>query len=453
MLLNTWSAAIKRKMQTLKRDRSRSAGSKHRWRPLLENLENRLVPTNLIANGGFETGTFAGWTQSGDLSFTTVSTVRPHTGTYSAQMGPATSDGFLSQTLTTTPGFTYVLDYWLDHGGGGTPNDFAAQINGVDIPGSVLVNDVTNAPYTEHTFTFMGTGSDTVGFRFFEQPAYWYLDDVSVECFTESTTLPALFPPNHVVEPLLEAWEQPVDGYAYGYRALRITDTDPAGNPRQWDPGQEAIYLLHEDPASRDISDVLYVINQTWPDLSNPVASIYLFSDGVDASGNEVPIDPNNLPIQRPDLIPIDVPNEQFLTRALITTQDFGPIVVGMNVFSDPEGHGDPSDVLDVSAMQGASPRRGGSGSHAAFDRAAVATALSEAVLPAPLPAVLAAPLAQGTSGHATPGALPAATTAGVDHVYAGLDATGSLPVHSLATLPAIDPLGLVRPGDDLGWM
>jgi hypothetical protein len=451
MFFNTWSAAIKRKMQTVGRDRLCSAGPKHRCRPVLEILENRVTPTNLIVNGGFEMGTFFGWTQGGDLSFTNVNGVRPHSGSFAAQVGPTTSDGFLTQTLTTTPGFTYVFDYWLDHGGGGTPNDFAATVNGVDIPGSVFVNDVTNFAYTEFSFTFTGTGLDTVGFRFMEVPAYWYIDDVSVEGFTESTSLPALFPPNHVFEPLLQNWESPpivpVDGYNYGYRALRITDTDPLGNPRQWDPGQEAIYLLHEIPTSPDISDVLYVINQTWSDLPNPVASIYLFSDGVDTSGQEVPIDPTNLPIQRPDLTPIDVPQQQIAASAIITTQDFGPIAVTAHVFSDPppDQQRDPSDTLDVTAQQAPTPPPGGSGSHVAFDGAALASAVSGHVW--------AAALAQGTTGQATPAALPAEPAAWLDHVYAELgakDATGSLPVHTLVTLPAIEPLGVLRPGDDL---
>ena len=37
------------------------------------------TPTGcLVANPGFETGTFSGWTQSGDTGFTTVSTIMPH---------------------------------------------------------------------------------------------------------------------------------------------------------------------------------------------------------------------------------------------------------------------------------------------------------------------------------------------------------------------------------------
>jgi methionine-rich copper-binding protein CopC len=132
-----------------------------------------------IVNGGFETGDFTGWTQSGDLSFTGVGTGTVHSGTYSAFLGPTGSDGFLAQTFPTTANTTYTLDYWLEHDGG-TPSDFYAQINGVTVPGSRLDNP--NAfGYTEYTFAFRATGSQTeLKFGFLEAPSYFHLDDVSV---------------------------------------------------------------------------------------------------------------------------------------------------------------------------------------------------------------------------------------------------------------------------------
>src|SRR4051812_22535412 len=67
---------------------------------------------DLVVNGGFETGDFTGWIQSGDTVSTKVNTFIPHTGNFSVQAGPATSLGFLSQTLPTTPGTNYTISFW-----------------------------------------------------------------------------------------------------------------------------------------------------------------------------------------------------------------------------------------------------------------------------------------------------------------------------------------------------
>jgi hypothetical protein len=134
---------------------------------------------NRIINGGFETGNFMGWTQSGNTGATGVDTGTVHSGMYAAFLGPVGSEGFLSQTFTTTPGATYTLDYWLQHDGG-SPSSFRALIDGVDIPGSVLSNPGAFG-YTEYTFTFTATGPTTeLKFGFREDPTYFHLDDVSV---------------------------------------------------------------------------------------------------------------------------------------------------------------------------------------------------------------------------------------------------------------------------------
>jgi hypothetical protein len=132
-----------------------------------------------VANGGFETGDFSNWLQSGNTGDTFVGE-HAHNGRFAANLGPiGTTLGFLSQRIPTTPGTSYNLSYWLSNEAG-TPNRFEAYIDGTLVPGSQLLN-VGPQSYTNYTFTFVATGTLTeVKFGFREDPAYFYLDDVSV---------------------------------------------------------------------------------------------------------------------------------------------------------------------------------------------------------------------------------------------------------------------------------
>jgi hypothetical protein len=69
---------------------------------------------NLVANPGFETGDFTGWTQGGNTGATFVTAgpfdgFLPHSGNFFAALGPVGSDGTLSQDLATTPGHSYTF--------------------------------------------------------------------------------------------------------------------------------------------------------------------------------------------------------------------------------------------------------------------------------------------------------------------------------------------------------
>jgi subtilase family serine protease len=143
-----------------------------------------LVGQSLVQNGGFETGDFTGWTQSGNTAYTSVTSgnsVFVHSGTYGAALGPSGSLGYLSQTLPTFAGQNYLLSLWLDNPNnsyGATPNQFLVQWNGTTI------FNQTNMPFTTWTnlqFIVTATGSSTVlqlGFR--DDPYYLSLDDISV---------------------------------------------------------------------------------------------------------------------------------------------------------------------------------------------------------------------------------------------------------------------------------
>jgi hypothetical protein len=136
-----------------------------------------------VVNGGFETGDFTGWTLSGNTSWTIVdngsrSGITPHSGNYLAAMGPAGSLGYISQTLLTIPGTSYLLSFWLDSPDGATPNEALVSWNGNTLA------DVTNLPafgWTEFQFVVTATGASAVlQFGFRDDPSNFGLDDISV---------------------------------------------------------------------------------------------------------------------------------------------------------------------------------------------------------------------------------------------------------------------------------
>jgi subtilase family serine protease len=138
----------------------------------------------LVQNGGFEAGTFTNWTQSGNTTYTSVTSGNSqfvHSGTYGAALGPSVTPGYLSQTLPTFAGQNYLLSLWLDNptnSYGATPNQFLVQWNGT------AIFNQTNMPFTAWTnlqFIVTATGSSTVlQFGFENTPYDLGLDDISV---------------------------------------------------------------------------------------------------------------------------------------------------------------------------------------------------------------------------------------------------------------------------------
>jgi hypothetical protein len=94
----------------------------------------------------------------------------------SALAGPL--DDEISQVLTTTPGTTYTISFYLAHDFGDAQNDFSVEF------GDQTIFSLTNAdafPYTLETLTATATSdSTTLAFLGFEVPAWYGLDDVSV---------------------------------------------------------------------------------------------------------------------------------------------------------------------------------------------------------------------------------------------------------------------------------
>lgn len=132
---------------------------------------------NLLTNGDFETGTFAGWTPGGTFTFTTVTSGFGQNGTFGARLGPVGGDGSLSQSFSTVAGAQYRLAFWMSSDGN-APNDFSAAVN-ADVLFSQI--NIPTQAYTQYAYNFVGTGLDSVTFKFRNDPAYLGLDTVSVE--------------------------------------------------------------------------------------------------------------------------------------------------------------------------------------------------------------------------------------------------------------------------------
>jgi len=153
------------------------------------------VAGNLVANCGFETGDFSGWTTGGNFEDTEVVSGAfydysgPNSGTYYAVMGPVGSDGTLSQTLSTTNGEKYTVSFYFASVGD-SPSDFSALWDGSPLPGLPLTNPDTGSAYTQELFSVTGTGSDTLQFDFRDDPAYMALDDVVVVASTSPVPEP-----------------------------------------------------------------------------------------------------------------------------------------------------------------------------------------------------------------------------------------------------------------------
>jgi hypothetical protein len=143
-----------------------------------------ILAANLVLNGGFETGNFSSWMTSGNLAdtFVTTGSQYAHSGTYGAQLGPSGSLGYLSQTLATTAGTSYLLSFWLDSPDGKTPNEFLVSWNGTNLFDQV---NLGTTGWTNLQFTVTATGSNTtLEFGFRNDPSYFGLDDISVNAIS-----------------------------------------------------------------------------------------------------------------------------------------------------------------------------------------------------------------------------------------------------------------------------
>lgn len=138
-----------------------------------------------VPNGGFETGTLSSWATGGGVGVTAV----PNSGNYGAfsgcigggcfSTGPTgvTGNATISQSFNLQPGI-YQVSY-AEYNSSSTNNQFA-----VSLGNNLVRNSVNESAHTYQDFSHISAvsgGPTTLAFGFRNDPAYIYLDDVTLE--------------------------------------------------------------------------------------------------------------------------------------------------------------------------------------------------------------------------------------------------------------------------------
>jgi hypothetical protein len=161
-----------------------------------------------IVNGNFEGGISSttpggstvpvGWTANqswGETGFNGVVPGQGVNGSAALSIGnddnqfpqPAT----LSQTFADTAGTVYQVDFFWKAGGSGDPNAFLTlAVGGSSV---TLLEGATQTSFAEDSFTFTGTGSDTLSISGQTTPSEWFVDDVSLSAVTSAVPEPSIW--------------------------------------------------------------------------------------------------------------------------------------------------------------------------------------------------------------------------------------------------------------------
>jgi hypothetical protein len=138
-------------------------------------LSTPVFAVNLAVNGSFEAGSFAGWTQFGDTSFSTVEfgvyNHSPTDGDWQAVFGPTGGVGGISQTFADAG--TYNISFDLANTSG--------TFSSVDFGGINLLSNVGNSAYQSYLFNVTVGANSTLSFSFRNTPDFYSLDNVVVE--------------------------------------------------------------------------------------------------------------------------------------------------------------------------------------------------------------------------------------------------------------------------------
>jgi len=157
----------------------------------------RARANNLIVNGGFEDGVYTSTVGGNTNTFVPVdwlanaafdlqpnfNDVRnvPHSGDDNLSIGnyDYQDNPVLSQTFSDVLGGLYTASLYVYSSDWDADSFFEASVGGSNFLDPIATGYPISG-YTLESFTFVGTGSDTLSLTGNDSPGEWYVDDVSV---------------------------------------------------------------------------------------------------------------------------------------------------------------------------------------------------------------------------------------------------------------------------------